>query len=128
MLNNNIFYSQAVFGNIYFFFIRIFFFLRIFFIRIFLDLYFVKNFLIRIRMYLQIISNIILIFSFFNNIVAFLSKNWRIIVFICSKNKLIKITDSQINWVPYFGNFLLRIFVFIFSLYGFIVGFNIFLH
>ena len=127
MLNNNIFYSQAVVGNIYFFFIRIFFFLRIFFIRIFLDLYFVKNILIRIRRYLQIISNIIMNFSFFNNIVAFLSKNLRIIVFSCSKNKSIKITDREINWDPSFGNFSLWKFVFIFPLYGFILAFNCFL-
>ena len=66
-------------------------------------------------------------FSFFNNIVAFLSKNLRIIVFICSKNKSIKITNRQINWDPSFGNFWLWKFVFIFPFYVFVLGFNCFL-
>ena len=107
--------------------IRIFFLITIFFIRIFIDLYFVKNILIRIRRYLQIITNIITNFYFFNNIVAFLSKYFRIIVFICSKNKSIKITDRKINWDRSFGNFSLWKFVFIFPLYCFILGFSCFL-
>ena len=127
MLNNNFFYSQAVFGYIYIFFIRIFFFIIIFLIRMFLDLYFVKNIPIRIRRYLQIITNIIMNFSYFNITVAFLSKNLRIIVFICSKNKSIKITDREINWDRSFGNFSLWKFAFILPLYGFILVLNCFL-
>ena len=95
VLNHNFFYSQVVFGNIFFFirnfFTRIFF-TRIFFIRIFLYLNLFKNFLIiiffiriffirivfirisflRIRKNLYIVNNILRNLLSFNNTFTFL--------------------------------------------------------
>ena len=115
MLNNNFFYCQVVFGNIYVCRKKLFFFTRIFFTiifvtRIFLtSIFFVKIFLIWIFSRTSLsefsssdffssednvyIINIMMNLFFFNNIFIFLWKHLRIKIFNSSKNRI-----NQNHW------------------------------